>query len=53
MSLCKEQRDKLSGEKKHKGKKWIKNQMNRWIRRQEKRDLENAPKKKAFFGWYW
>ncbi|MEW6208920.1 MAG: hypothetical protein AB1631_11180 [Acidobacteriota bacterium] len=34
-------------------KKFIKKSMKRWLRREGKRDAENAPTKKRFKGWYW
>ena len=34
-------------------KKLFKKQMNRLMRRQAKRDPENAPVKNRYNGWYW
>lgn len=32
--------------------KWIKRRTNKWRRRQERADVENAPIKTAYTGWY-
>jgi hypothetical protein len=34
-------------------KKLLKRSMARWLRREAKRDPENAPKGRRFKGWYW
>lgn len=52
MSLHQEQLGSTSHNRYRSGdRRWAKKQMNRRIRRAEKRDPENAPVRKRFRGW--